>query len=75
MWNIDTIQISNIIKNVFKLNPMYYIVQGYRDTMINGVCFWERPWLTIYFWVFTVVVFVLGRAVFKRLKPHFADTL
>lgn len=75
MWNIDTITISESLKNIFKLNPMYYIVQGYRDTMINGVWFWERPWLTVYFWVFAAAVFVIGRIVFKRLKPHFADTL
>ena len=75
MWNIDTIGISGTIKTIFKLNPMYYIVQGYRDTLINGVWFWQRPELTLYFWIFTVGVFVLGRVVFKRLKPHFADIL
>lgn len=75
MWNIDTIGISGTVKTIFKLNPMYYIVQGYRDTLINGVWFWQRPELTLYFWIFTVGVFVLGRVVFKRLKPHFADIL
>ena len=75
MWNIDTIGISGAIKVIFKLNPMYYIVQGYRDTLINGVWFWQRPELTLCFWIFTVGVFVLGRVVFKRLKPHFADIL
>ena len=75
MWNIDTISISGVIKTIFKLNPMYYIVQGYRDTLINGVWFWQRPELTLYFWIFTIGVFILGRVVFKRLKPHFADIL
>lgn len=75
MWNIDTIGISGPVKAIFKLNPMYYIVQGYRDTLINGVWFWQRPELTLYFWVFTIGVFILGRVVFKRLKPHFADIL
>lgn len=69
------IGISGTVKTIFKLNPMYYIVQGYRDTLINGVWFWQRPELTLYFWIFTVGVFVLGRVVFKRLKPHFADIL
>ena len=35
---------------VFMLNPMYYITNGYRDSLIYGVPFWHRPWLTLYFW-------------------------
>ena len=54
---------------------MFYIVNGYRDAMINKVWFWERFDLTFYFWVVTGAFFVLGAYVFKRLKVHFADTL
>ena len=60
---------------VLKLNPFYYIVAGYRDSMLTGNYFWERPTLTVYFWVFTVVVFLIGLKVFKRLRPHFSDVL
>lgn len=58
-----------------KLNPMYYIVEGYRDTFINHVWFWERYFQTAYFWVFCLGLFVTGAIVFKKLKPHFADVL
>lgn len=75
MWNIDTMEFAGALKLLFKLNPMYYIVQGYRDTLIHQVWFWQRPQLTIYFWVFALGMFILGRIVFKRLKPHFADVL
>lgn len=75
MWNIDTIDIPGVLKMIFKLNPMYYIVQGYRDSLINGIWFFERLELTAYFWTFTILVFVFGKTVFKRLKPHFADVL
>ncbi|WP_458121164.1 ABC transporter permease [Paenibacillus sp. Z6-24] len=60
---------------VFKLNPMYYIVQGYRDTLIEHIMFWERPYQTLYFWVFCSIILVLGIKVFKKLKPHFSDVL
>lgn len=75
MWNIDDPSRTGAVQLIFKLNPMYYIVQGYRDTLIHERWFWERPQLTIYFWVFTIAVFLLGRVIFKRLKPHFADVL
>ena len=63
------------IGTIFKLNPFYYIVAGYRDSMLTGHWFVERPTLTVYFWVFTLVVLMAGLKVFKRLRPHFSDVL
>ena len=47
---------------------MYYIVAGYRDSLINKAGFWEQPGMTI-------VLFIIGTKIFKKLKPHFADVL
>lgn len=59
----------------FKLNPMYYIVEGYRDSFINHVWFWERYNQTAYFWVVSLLFFISGAVIFKKLKPHFSDVL
>lgn len=75
MWNMDTMAIGPALKGILKLNPLYYIVQGYRDALIGKAFFWERPGLTAYFWVFTVVCVWLGTHVFKKLRMHFADVL
>lgn len=37
MWQID--MIPDRFMWLFKLNPMYYVVQGYRDSMIYNVPF------------------------------------
>lgn len=60
---------------VFKLSPMYYIVEGYRDTFINHVWFFQRYFQTVYFWIVTLGLFAIGAMIFKKLKPHFADVL
>ena len=60
---------------ILKLNPIYYVVTGYRDAFIYKNWFWERPLWTIYFWGFTAAVFLFGNWVFRRLRVHFADTL
>jgi len=60
---------------VVKLNLMYYIAEGYRDTIINHVWFFERYFQTVYFWMITLGLFALGAMIFKKLKPHFADVL
>jgi lipopolysaccharide transport system permease protein/teichoic acid transport system permease protein len=62
-------------RTLIKLNPAYYITEGYRDSLINDVWFWEHSTLTLYFWTVTGCIFVFGALLFKRLKPHFADVL
>ncbi|PKM47986.1 MAG: teichoic acid ABC transporter permease [Firmicutes bacterium HGW-Firmicutes-8] len=58
-----------------KLNPIYYIVEGYRNTFIYHSWFWQSPRQASYFWIITLVLFVIGALIFKRLRPHFADVL
>ncbi len=59
----------------FKLNPVYYLVEGYRNTLIYKRWFWEDPLLTIYFWFVTLFILVVGIWLFKKLRPHFSDVL
>ncbi len=63
------------IQFFIKLNPMYYIVQGYRDSFLYFVPFWKHPWMTLYFWIIAIFTFVAGAVIFRRLRPHFADVL
>ena len=58
-----------------KLNPAYYIIEGYRNCFIYHKWFWEDPSLTLYYWVFTGIVMICGVVAFKKLRPHFADVL
>jgi len=60
---------------IIELNPMVYIIEGYRNSMIYHKWFWEDISMTLYFWLVTVAVFVIGGLTFKKLRPHFADVL
>lgn len=76
MWTFESM--SNIpgwALTLLKLNPMYYVVAGYRDALINKIGFWEHTGLTIWFWVVTLFLFWVGTGIFKRLRVHFADVL
>lgn len=59
----------------FKLNPVFYIVEGYRDTFINHIWFWQHYNMTIAFWIITIGLLFIGVLLFKKLRPHFADVL
>lgn len=73
MWSIEMLPLA--WRWVMKLNPMYYIVQGYRDALSTKQWFWQDITWTIYFWGLVGILFILGNIIFKRLRPHFADVL
>ncbi len=75
MWNVDTIELSPVLIGILKLNPLYYIVTGYRDALIYKQWFWQNLGMTVYFWAVVLVFWGLGKLIFGRLRPHFADVL
>ena len=72
-WDIDIMPVR--LRPFFVLNPMYYVVQGYRDSFLYSVPFWHHGWMTCYYWLVAASVFVIGALMFRRLKPHFADVV
>ena len=72
-WSPDSM--SPMVQTILKLNPMFYVCTGYRDSFINKIWFWERPIETIYFWVVAFAILCYGIYTFKRLRPHFDDVL
>lgn len=75
MWNVETTLEDGLLKTVLKMNPMYYVVNGYRNALINKHWFWETPTQMVYFWIVTLLILGLGLLIFRRLKKHFADVL
>lgn len=75
LWNISMLSGNPLLQKILKCNPVFYIVNGYREAMFGRTWFWENMGATIGFWVLTVALFLLGAYIFRRLKVHFADVL
>ena len=73
LWDINSLSARWVF--LLKMNPMVYIVNGYRSAIYGRQWFFQDFFSTMYFWITTVVLFGIGAAVFKRLKVHFADVL
>ena len=73
IWNITTI--PERYHWIINLNPVAYIVEGFRNSMIYHKWFWEDMTMTLYFWTVTAIIFVIGGLTFKKLRPHFTDVL
>lgn len=73
LWNINTLREK--YKPFIKLNPMTYIVEGYRSAVYEQQWFWEHFYSSTYFWIVTALLFVVSALIFKKLKPMFADVM
>ena len=72
-WSIEVVPARYQI--FLKINPLFYIVQGYRQSFVYGVPFWHDPLNAFYFWGVVFTIFIIGILVFIKLRPHFADVL
>ena len=74
LWSLDSLH-NPVVVTLLKLNPLVYIVNGYRDSVYGYHWFYEDISGTLYFWAVTAVLFLVGTAIFKKLKVHFADVI
>lgn len=64
------------ILDVFmKLNPVYYIVQGYRDCLLFEKSIFAHPALTLYFWLLIIALFSIGSYLMYKFKTKFIDMI
>lgn len=73
MWNWEIMPQG--VQFILKLNPLYYIVQGYRNAMIYHEWFWSDTYLTIYFWIVAAICIIIGNKIFNKVRVHFADVI
>ncbi len=73
VWPVQNL--SEPVRRVLQLNPLFYVVDGYRNAFLYGKPLWALWPLDLYFWAVTAGLFVLGAGVFRRLKPHFVELL
>ena len=73
MWSVD--MLPEKFRWIMYLNPMYYVVDGYRRALISRGWFWQVPYQTLGFWIFIVALITISVNIFNRLRVHFADVL
>lgn len=73
IWDLKIMPLK--VQEILQLNPMCYVVNGYRQSFIYHEPFWVNFREGVYFWSVTLFFLVLGALVFRRLKSHFPDVL
>ena len=72
-WDISMFPPKIVI--ILKLNPLFHIVEGYRNCFLYHKPFWSDTYSFVSFWIITLTILITGIFVFKRLRPHFADVV
>lgn len=79
MWVTPIIWSYTIVPDkylwIVKINPVFYITEGYRNAFLGHGSFFDDILWTCYFWILTLTLLFIGITVFKKLRPHFADVL
>ena len=74
LWNPDTIQIG-WLKKVLMVNPVTYLVSGFRNCFITKVWFWEQPQNLLYFSIITIIMIILALWAYRKLRKEIPDVL
>ncbi|MFC7394480.1 ABC transporter permease [Scopulibacillus cellulosilyticus] len=73
LWAPD--RLPQFIQNIMRINPLYYIVEGYRSALLGKPSWYfvEHYQYTIYFWVVVIVLLFLGSMMHVKFRGHFID--
>ncbi|WP_121613874.1 ABC transporter permease [Mesobacillus foraminis] len=73
LWARD---LPGFLSVIMKLNPLYYLVEGYRASLIYNEWYIITDWqFTLYFWAFVSFIFIIGSSVHVKFRRHFVDYL
>ncbi|AMP19965.1 hypothetical protein AZF37_01095 [endosymbiont 'TC1' of Trimyema compressum] len=83
LWAMDYVLTKTngtLLATILKINPFFYIITGFRSTILypefnivnyglNSISY------VAYFWVFVIVINLIGFLLFRKYKGEFADLL
>ena len=74
IFNINSINIP-WIKTVLMINPVTFLIEGYRNCFVNQVWIWEQPKRLMYFVIILFVLVLLAIWTYRRLRKEIPDVL
>ncbi|TYC50031.1 phosphate ABC transporter permease [Weissella muntiaci] len=64
---------NNIIYYSSKINPFYYIVNGWRETFLYQKWFWNSPSIMGMFWLEIAIFAIIGTHLYLKFKDQLID--
>ncbi|WP_164667640.1 ABC transporter permease [Virgibacillus doumboii] len=76
LWPITILSEWEVLMNVMKLNPLFYLIEGYRHSLFGVSWYAIEQWeYTLYFWGLVILLFLIGSMLHMKFRKHFIDYL
>jgi teichoic acid transport system permease protein len=69
----DPENLPEFAQNLLKINPIYYLINGFRNTLLYKTWFFEDMSYTFYFWTLTFIILFIGAALHLKFRKNFVD--
>lgn len=66
---------DSLLTKALKLNPIVYVIEGFRDAFLSREWFFQDVWWSLYFWGVTLLVLGVGAMLHLQFKDRFMDYL
>lgn len=73
IFDLKSSHFPNWIKKLVELNPIFYLIDGFRDTFLSKRWFWEKGSVTVFFWSLVLLLLIGGAQVHLRFRKRFSD--
>ena len=73
LWDMSNL--PNIIVTILKLNPIFYLIEGFRNTFLGLEWFYDDILYTLYFWLVTFIILMFGSILHLKFRSRFVDYL
>ena len=71
LWTME--KLPEKIQIIMKCNPIYYIVEGYRESLFTQNTMLDRGYETIVFWLIVTIFFMIGSTLMYKFKHKLID--
>lgn len=73
IWDINNRNLPDALIKILKLNPIYYLIEGFRDSLLSRAWFWEKGTYALIFWGITLFMLILGSHLHLKFRNRFVD--
>ncbi|OZU88365.1 teichoic acid ABC transporter permease [Virgibacillus indicus] len=76
LWPLSLLEELPLIMELMKLNPLYYLIDGYRTALFGSSWHFIDQWeYTLIFWGIVLILFLIGSTLHLKFRRHFIDYL
>ena len=75
LWDPSGDRVPDWVGSILKLNPFYYIIDGFRSSFLAEGWFFEDPIYMGYFWLLTFALLYFGTKIHLKFRKNFVDYL